>query len=367
MKRKRRNAKRGRSIKRKIFNSATYLAAALVILSLNLLEGDAFAAAARNAEENKKIIEGFLASFKEAEDMSNQDTPPTSPEDTIEHRAIGSKVAEKEDAEIFGYLESAPETPLIENELKFLKESLEKKDNIEINNQTDREINVPQIMAAAEEPDISGAGAQILIVHTHASEAYTRTDRYSYEPHGEDRTLDKSMSVVRVGDEIARVLKENGIPVVHITEIFDSPTYSGSYQRSLDAIEDAIKENPSIKMVIDVHRDAVITKSGEKKSMSKDIDGKTAAQMMLVIGSDAGKLSHPNWKSNLGFALKIQERLERDHPGIMRPVNVRAARFNQHVTKASILLEVGTSGNTLEQALVSAEIFANALSDILLK
>lgn len=235
-----------------------------------------------------------------------------------------------------------------------------------VKNETDYEIDIPALMAQKSKVKLSGDKVQVLIMHTHGTEAYTPTSENYYTPTDTDRTTDKNYNVLRVGQLITDILNARGIKTVHSETLNDSPAYSGSYTRALSDISAYIKENPSIKLVIDVHRDAMVASNGTKYKTVADIQGRQAAQLMLVCGTDAGGLVHDGWRDNLSFQLKLQDRLNTAYPGIMRPVNIRAARFNQHVTTGSMLLEVGTSGNTLEEALISADIFANQLADMLL-
>ena len=238
---------------------------------------------------------------------------------------------------------------------------------IYIKNDTDYDIDIPGLLEQPTNIAISSEEPAVLIVHTHGSEAYTPDAANWYEPTDTDRTTDTNYNVVRVGDEIERILNEKGIKTVHARVLNDSPSYSGAYNRTLDVISQAMKENPSIKFVIDVHRDAMITSSGKKYKTVADIGGRQAAQLMLVAGTDAGGLTHDNWRENLSFMMKVQDQMNTRYPGIMRPINIRAARFNEHVTTGSMLLEVGTSGNSLDEALYSASLFADTVSDMLLQ
>lgn len=241
----------------------------------------------------------------------------------------------------------------------------EKSGTVYIQNKSGKDIDIPALLSAKLPVSLTKKGPQVLILHTHGSESYTPDAEYNYTPSDNDRTLDTNFNVVRVGDEITNILNERGIETVHVRDIFDSPSYNGAYTRSLNAISEQLKKHPSIKIVIDVHRDAMISKDGTKYKTVADIDGKTAAQLMFVSGSDAGGLVHDNWKKNLSFHAKLQEKMNSKYPGIMRPIIVRDQRFNQHVSVGSMLLEVGTSGNTLGEALYSAGLWANNLADML--
>lgn len=233
-------------------------------------------------------------------------------------------------------------------------------------NETDYQINMENLLNQNVSIPFSLDEPAVLIVHTHGSEAYTPDAANWYTPTDTDRTTDTNYNVVRVGAEMEKILNEKGIKTIHATVLCDSPSYNGAYNRALEVIQQAISENPSIKFVIDVHRDAMITSSGKKYKTVAQIGGRQAAQLMLVAGTDGGGLTFDDWPDHLALAAKIQQQMNALYPGIMRPINVRAARFNQHVTPGSMLLEVGTSGNSLDEALYSASLFADALGDMLL-
>ncbi len=205
----------------------------------------------------------------------------------------------------------------------------------------------------------------VLIVHTHGSEAYTPGEDDNFLTDDVDRTIDKNYNVVRVGDELESLLESAGINVIHDESLHDYPTYSGSYSRSLDAIKTYMKKDPSIKLVIDLHRDAFLASDGSKYRTYAKVDGRSSAQLMFVVGTDEGGLSHPNWRKNLSFALKLQAYANNEYPGLMRPIHLRSERFNQHCTPGSMLIEVGSSGNTLDEALTAVAYFADILISVM--
>lgn len=197
----------------------------------------------------------------------------------------------------------------------------------------------------------------ILILHTHATEAYCNIDGY--------RTTDSEQNMLRVGTELAERLNQNGLHTLHDTTLIDNDGYYDSYARAADRIEEYLQKYPTIQMVIDIHRDAATDANGQQIALIGSIDGQEAAQMMLVMGTDT-TLNHPNWRTNLSFALKLQSLCEREAPGIFRDLNLRAQRYNQHLTPHSILIEVGAAGNTLEQALRSTRLLGDCLVKLLL-
>ena len=200
----------------------------------------------------------------------------------------------------------------------------------------------------------------VLIVHTHTSEAYTQSAGYTYDESDSMRTTDQSQSVVRVGDVIAQRLSERGIETLHDTSFHDYPAYNGAYARSLEAVQAQLEKTPSVQVVLDIHRDA----NEHPKTVS--VGGETAAQLMFVVGTDAGGLSHPDWRDNLSFALKLHAAAERRAPGICKAIDLRKERFNQHVRPGALIIEIGATGNTLPEALTAANVLADALCDVLI-
>ncbi len=209
-------------------------------------------------------------------------------------------------------------------------------------------------------------GPQVLIVHTHGSEAYTPDGGDTYVATGECRTTDTTKSVVRVGDEIAKVLTEMGLTVVHDTGLYDYPEYNGAYDRSLAAVENWLAQYPSIQVVLDVHRDALIGADGTVYKPITTINGEKCAQVMLVMGSNA-LYDHPNWLENLSLAVKVQKEMNTLWPTLARPIGLRENRYNQQTAPGAMLVEIGSHGNTLQEALAAARMFARALGAVLLE
>jgi len=239
-------------------------------------------------------------------------------------------------------------------------------DGIFINNQTDAEFDIEKLMGKAEKLKVKGSEPLVLVVHTHTSESYRPTSLYNYVPTDNDRTEDNRFNVVRVGEEFCKVLGDEKIPFIHDKSLNDYPSYNGSYQKTLGIIENYLKKYPSIKVVVDIHRDSIL-RDGKKLSLVFNHNNEKAAQVMLVVGTNKSGLNHPDWQYNLGFALKWQKAMLEIDPNLPRPVNLRKERFNGHVTKNAVILEVGTSANTLEEALVSARLSAKALANIIEK
>ena len=253
--------------------------------------------------------------------------------------------------------------PLEEENDAPVLDAADKAATITVNNETSYDVDVAACLASNTTIRAEGDGPQVLIVHTHGSESYTPDASFPYTPTENTRTTDTRYNVVRVGDELQKVLEENGVQAVHIRDIFDSPAYSGPYARSLTATENALAEYPTIKVVIDVHRDSILTDDGTAYKTSCTIDGEEMAQLMFVVGTDEGGLYHPDWQDNLNYVTNLQYQLNRSYPGLMRPVNLRTQRFNQHASPGSMLVEVGSSGNTMPEALAAIRLFGQTLAD----
>lgn len=258
--------------------------------------------------------------------------------------------------------EEAPEAPAAEPlpEVSGVQE-------IDINNDTTGiEIDAAALAAATLTQSIAPAseGPQILIMHTHSTEAYTMDGEDVYTPTDTDRTDDPNYNMLRVGEEMKAVFESMGFSVIHDTNLYDYPSYTGSYARSLEGIRAMLEQYPSISVVLDVHRDSILNSDGTEYKAVTQVNGEDTAQVMLVVGTNDGGLEHPNWMGNLELAAKIQLYMSSIDPTLPRPVNLRSQRFNQHMTPCSLLVEVGTSGNTLQEALRGARYFAQAAGTV---
>ena len=202
----------------------------------------------------------------------------------------------------------------------------------------------------------------VIIFHTHTCESYTPSEQYQYQQTGNFRTTDLNYTVSRVGDELTNYLLGFGFNVNHDKTYHDYPAYTGSYTRSLESVTNDLKTFSS-DIIIDLHRDAIGSKSNYDPSVKIGED--VAAQLMFVIGTNGGGLYHPNWKSNLQFAIELQQKANEMYPGLFKPVIVRNSRYNQHLGKAACIIEVGATGNTLEQCLNSMKYLSKVLDEYL--
>lgn len=230
---------------------------------------------------------------------------------------------------------------------------------LELRNETGYDVNLSELPALPQLTEFQGGQPVVLIMHTHGSESYTDPEISGY------RTQDPKKSVIAVGEVIRGVLESRGYAVIHDMTLCDYPEYTGAYNRSRAVIEQTLKQYPGIFLVLDIHRDAVEDSEGNQMRMACTLGDEASAQLMLVVGTDAGGLTHPGWQTNLSLATVLQMRLSGAYPGLMRPLNLRTERFNQDLAPMTLLVEVGASGNTLEEAKLAAETFAEALSGVL--
>ena len=229
--------------------------------------------------------------------------------------------------------------------------------NVKIKNQTTYNLTEDIL-----NPNIKIDNKNILIFHTHSCESYTPSEKYQYSQTGNYRTTDKNYSVIRVGNELENYLKQYNINVIHDTSYHDYPSYTGSYTRSLQTVENILKTNQS-DIIIDLHRDAVGSRPDYAPTVKIGED--YAAQIMFVIGTNEGGLWHPNWQQNLKFAVKVQQKAEEMYPGLFKPIMLTKSRYNQHTGKYANIMEIGSTGNTLDQCLNSMKYLSAVLNEIL--
>lgn len=227
---------------------------------------------------------------------------------------------------------------------------------VKIKNETSFEINNSILETA-----LNINKENILIFHTHTCESYTPSEQFQYQQTGNFRTTDLNYSVARVGTELCNYLLGFGFNVTHDKTYHDYPAYSGSYTRSAETVANDLKINSS-DIIIDLHRDAIGSKSNYDPSVKIGED--VAAQLMFVIGTNGGGLYHPNWQSNLKFAIELQQKANNMYPGLFKPMIVRSSRYNQHLGSAACIIEVGATGNTLEQCLNSMKYLAKVIDEL---
>lgn len=215
--------------------------------------------------------------------------------------------------------------------------------------------DIGALLAQPLEWDLTGDEPSVLILHTHSTESYTKNEE-TYKETASWRTLDESYNMLSIGDRVRQLLAENGINAIQDRELHDYPSYNGSYTDARKSIQAYLKEYPTIQMVLDLHRDASEGANGQLRTAAT-VNGETSAQLMLVLGTN-----HDNYEQNLSLALKLHAQLETQAPGITRPLQLRASRFNQDLSSGALLIEVGAAGNTHAEALLAAEQLAQAIT-----
>lgn len=220
----------------------------------------------------------------------------------------------------------------------------------------------PDCAALMEKPlnwQLVSSGPTVLIVHTHTSESYEKNGA-DYRETAAYRTLDENYNMLSIGDRVAQLLEAEGIRVIHDREFHDYPDYNTAYTHARKAVQDLLKQNPGIQLVLDLHRDAS-EGSGSQLRTHALANGTDSAQLMIVLGTGNSGLPNRGWENNLSLALKLQATLEQLSPGICRPISLRSQRFNQDLAPCALLVEVGAAGDSHEEALAAAGQLAKAL------
>lgn len=239
--------------------------------------------------------------------------------------------------------------------------------SILVRNASDKGIDIESVLSQSPDLKIESPSEKpsILIFHTHTTESYQILDRDFYAVGFTSRSEDPSKNMVRIGNEIASQLKSAGFKVIHDTEIYDR-TYNGSYDRSGAAIDKILKQYPSIQVILDIHRDAIQNSNGTKTKPVALINGKKAAQIMIISGCEGdGVTGFPDWKYNLRFALKLQQKCAENYPQLMRPLLFDNRRYNMYKSHCSLLIEVGSDSNTLDEAAYSGRLLGVSLAQML--
>lgn len=229
---------------------------------------------------------------------------------------------------------------------------------VKIRNETDN-IKLTKEML---KPEVNINMKNILIYHTHTCESYTKTEKYTYKSSGNFRTTDINYSVARVGTELTKYLEHYGYNVIHDTTLYDYPSYSESYDRSLKGVAKLLEENENTDILFDIHRDAI---GDSTYAPTVKIGEEEAAQMMFVIGSNGGGSKHDDWNKNLKLAIKIQKKANEMYPGLFKPIILRDSRYNQQLADGASIIEVGATGNTMEQCLNSMKYLSSVLKEVL--
>lgn len=234
-------------------------------------------------------------------------------------------------------------------------------DFVEMNYSAKRSPDIEALLTQSLDWDLTGDAPAVLIFHSHGTEAYTPVSGEYYEEEGgEYRTTNESYNMMSLGAELARLLNAAGIPTVHDTTYYDYPDYLASYDNARIGLQQQLEKYPTVKLVIDLHRDAAEYEDGTQWSTEAIINGEKSAQVMLVMGTDS-YYNHPGWEENLSVALKLQAMMEKTHPGSTRPLDLRKQRFNQDLLPGAVIAEIGAAGNTHREAMNTVSVLAEAI------
>lgn len=228
---------------------------------------------------------------------------------------------------------------------------------VKIRNETSFDLSVLNLSPS----NVKIENKNVVIFHTHTCESYTQTENNKYVASGNYRTTDLSHNVVRVGDVLQTYLTKYGFNVTHNKSYHDYPSYNGSYGRSLETVRNILSKNDKTNIVIDLHRDAM---NDETYAPKVKIGDEYVSQIMFVIGTNGSGLQHDNWKNNLEFAIKVQQKADEMYPGLFKPIILRNARYNQHLSSCATIIEFGATGNTLEECEGAAKYLAKVLAEV---
>lgn len=251
--------------------------------------------------------------------------------------------------------ESEEITPPVDSVPTF---SAQDADAIKITSSFSYSANLSDLLTKPLSWDLTADAPTVLILHSHATEAFSGGD---YSPTSAYHTLDTEQNMISIGAYLADLLQAGGIKVLQDTTLHDTPSYNASYSNSRESIQKYLEEYPSIRLVLDLHRDSIEDSAGNQIVHTVFSEGTALAPLMFVVGTDMGGLTHPQWQENLSLALKLQTQLERICPGICRNINLRTQRFNQDLSAGALLIEVGASGNSHAQALLATEMLAESI------
>ncbi len=307
-----------------------------------------------------------INAFSEYESIINSEIVPASrkEEEPAEKKSQAEKILQhffvlKDKVEI--KKEEKKEDLEKQNEPILSSESVTIDKGFKVSNNTEYQINPREFLNSPLAFKLDNNGPQILIMHTHTTESYSEE---TYNKGAPDRNLDETKNMTAIGNAMKEVFLKNGINVVHDKTVHDYPSYNASYQSAEATIRKNLNANSGIKVVLDVHRDGITREDGTKVKLVADINGEKTAQIMLVVGTNVN-LTHDKWQENFKLASKIQAKAIDVYPSLMRPIDLRKERFNEHLTLGSLIVEVGSNGNTIEEAIRGGERIAEVISMVL--
>lgn len=224
---------------------------------------------------------------------------------------------------------------------------------VSVQNTTSYPIEPDSLLTQPLKWDLRANGPTVLILHAHATESYADTQGY--------RSPDETQNMLAIGDRLAELLEARGIGVIHDRTLHDETSYSGSYDSARTSISQYLSQYPTIRLVLDLHRDAAEDAQGNQIGYTVATENGDAAKLVFVVGTDAGGQNHPAWQENLSLAVKLHATLQKLCPDICRPLQVRTSCYNQDLSTGAVLVEVGTAGNTQQEAMLTVELLAQGI------
>lgn len=330
----------------------------LLLFSLPFLNFSTSVSASQKTE--KEVVSETVSSTSETPEKKEEISSETSREETPQKSETTSSEAVKETSAeaIKGNIISQYSSPYVAGNSY---------DSVYLKNNTNLNISIKKYLEGKINFSINkNSEPQVLILHTHATETFMTENTDYFTEDFTSRSQDNTKNMVSVGKIVAETLNSAGIVTLHDTTQHDNPSYTKSYSRSAETVKSYLKKYPSIKVVLDLHRDAVTRENGDKVKLVTQIDGKNAAQVMLVQGSQSGSVTNfPKWEENFSLAVKLQNIMEKNYPTLARPLMLMSKNYNQSLTTGSLLLEFGTDANTLEEVHYSADLVGDCLVKLL--
>lgn len=205
----------------------------------------------------------------------------------------------------------------------------------------------------AVENKIASETPLIALYNTHTSETYELTDGLAH-------LKGKAGGITLVSREMQKAIEEKYKIAVTYSPVLHDLSFNKSYVESEKTVKQILKDNSNLEMIFDIHRDGSMSR---EQSIVK-INGKNVARILIVVGTNA-RADHPKWRENLEFARKIAAKLDAMYPGLCRGVSIKQGRYNQQYSPHAILVEIGSSKNTTEEAVESGRLFADVAVAVL--
>lgn len=255
-------------------------------------------------------------------------------------------------------IEDAANNPIAKETVSFLAEDAQ---HISIRKICRCQVDAEQQLLQPLAWDLKAENAKVLILHSHISESYTKTAGQDYSESEPYRTGNNDYNVAAVGERLAQHLRDAGVEVIHDTTDFEVPNTDYAYDSARDSLEQYLRDNPDIALVIDLHRDAALTQDGYQWGPTVNVNGRETARIAFAVGTGCYIGGENHWEENLSVVTKVQVQLEKLFPGITRDILVSSSQYNQDLPAKFILAEVGAAGNTLEEAMNAADCLAEAI------